>query len=694
MNVQNITLDISKAIMAGQIIRMGQGDNEGTTIRATILDNSAIPSLSEMSAAFCMRLPDGVHYVRDSNCSISGNVVTYVVDEEHCCVASGYTDEAYFELVSGTTEYSTSRFRVKVERAANDGSAAPAGSWDTEIDAAIRRANEAAAEAEEAAQSVVDIPTMSTTKKGIAKIKANGGLLVDGEALGVDETKVVMKSEKGTSNGVAELDGSGKVPEAQLPSYVDDVLEYASRSAFPATGESGKIYVDKSDNKTYRWTGTTYVEISSSLALGETSSTAYRGDRGKVAYDHAQAKGSQFASGLYKIATNAEGHVTGAVSVQKSDITGLGIASDDVVTQSANGLMSSVDKKKLDDMDGSTDPITNAQIDTIASGGSITSTNVLQGTGLTYLWSKIKSKFAALSGGFVPVSQGGTGKGTHTSNAVLTGNGTNAVNNVPTASGAFYATSANGAAQFGTLPVAQGGTGVTANPSMLTNLASTSADDVLKDSPRPGVTGTLAIANGGTGATTATGAAENIVDGQAIEPASVAATGEVSAKSGTTTHKLTEKAQDTRADNLEASIAYVESTTAKTNHAVGDYFMLGNVLMRTTAAIVTGEQITTSNATPATVQGQIDTLRDSLTRVFESSGPVTDFNNTSLSGVYYYGPSAANMPDSANDPYGILLVFVGVGVWVHQLTISNNGRFFYRNHINNYEWSVWKTLHS
>lgn len=94
--------------------------------------------------------------------------------------------------------------------------------------------------------------------------------------------------KKGAANGVAELDSNGRVPSAQLPSYVDDVVEYASMSAFPGTGESGKIYVALDTNKTYRWGGSEYVEISASLALGETSSTAYRGDRGKTAYDHSQ----------------------------------------------------------------------------------------------------------------------------------------------------------------------------------------------------------------------------------------------------------------------------------------------------------------------------------------------------------------------------------------------------------------------
>ena len=95
---------------------------------------------------------------------------------------------------------------------------------------------------------------------------------------------------KGDANGVAELDGAGKVPSAQLPSYVDDVLEYADFASFPVTGESGKIYVALDTNKTYRWGGSAYVEISESLALGETSTTAYRGDRGKAAYDAIHAK--------------------------------------------------------------------------------------------------------------------------------------------------------------------------------------------------------------------------------------------------------------------------------------------------------------------------------------------------------------------------------------------------------------------
>lgn len=176
------------------------------------------------------------------------------------------------------------------------------------------------------------------------------------------------KSLKGAASGLAELDATGKVPAAQLPSYVDDVIEaYKSGADFyedsahtadkKITGESGKIYVDLHTNVTYRWSGTAYVEISASLALGETASTAYRGDRGKIAYEHSQSahartdatatagsttngkikiNGSDVTvythpaytaktSGLYKITVDATGHVSAATAVEKSDITALGI---------------------------------------------------------------------------------------------------------------------------------------------------------------------------------------------------------------------------------------------------------------------------------------------------------------------------------------------------------------------------------
>lgn len=103
----------------------------------------------------------------------------------------------------------------------------------------------------------------------------------------------------------------GKVPASQLPSFVDDVLEYTALANFPTTGESGKIYIDQTTNKTYRWSGSAYVEISASLALGETSSTAYRGDRGATAYIHSQ-NGDVHVTVAQKTAWDAKSNFSGS----------------------------------------------------------------------------------------------------------------------------------------------------------------------------------------------------------------------------------------------------------------------------------------------------------------------------------------------------------------------------------------------
>ena len=76
-------------------------------------------------------------------------------------------------------------------------------------------------------------------------------------------TDAINVSSKGVANGVATLNASGVIPSTQLPSFVDDVLEYSTLSSFPVTGEPGKIYVDLATNKTYRWSGSAYIYITS-----------------------------------------------------------------------------------------------------------------------------------------------------------------------------------------------------------------------------------------------------------------------------------------------------------------------------------------------------------------------------------------------------------------------------------------------
>lgn len=178
------------------------------------------------------------------------------------------------------------------------------------------------------------------------------------------DTVYEKKANRGVAGGYAPLESDGKIASSYLPSYVDDVIEgYLSGGKFykesahttVITGESGKIYVDLSTEKTYRWSGSAFVEISASLALGTTASTAFAGDKGQTAYEHSQsthartdatktAKSStngnvlinnvetvvythpsytNRASGLYKITVDALGHVSAATAVTGSDITGL-----------------------------------------------------------------------------------------------------------------------------------------------------------------------------------------------------------------------------------------------------------------------------------------------------------------------------------------------------------------------------------
>lgn len=161
-------------------------------------------------------------------------------------------------------------------------------------------------------------------------------------------------STKGQPSGLAELDSTGKVPAAQLPSYVDDVLEFSTKAQFPQIGETGKIYVSKDTNLTYRWTGTQYLEISQSLALGETPSTAYPGDKGKANRDALNSMPTKITS--YLTPTTSTGELV-KINYKYAAKDGLnyGPLQDDNIdipsaTTTNAGAMSAIDKGRLDDL--------------------------------------------------------------------------------------------------------------------------------------------------------------------------------------------------------------------------------------------------------------------------------------------------------------------------------------------------------
>ena len=118
-----------------------------------------------------------------------------------------------------------------------------------------------------AAVSVSDADLLEIVQGGTNK-KITRGLLKSTSTADLSDfntnadARITLKS--GAASGICPLDSGSKVPSAYLPAYVDDVLEYANLAGFPVTGTTGIIYVDLATNKTYRWSGSAYVEISPS----------------------------------------------------------------------------------------------------------------------------------------------------------------------------------------------------------------------------------------------------------------------------------------------------------------------------------------------------------------------------------------------------------------------------------------------
>ena len=154
-NTRTLELDISKE-GAGTCVKVGQGDDGGTTIKALIYDNGAEFALSGATVWLVVLLPNRRNYYR-GQCSVSGNAATITVDESKLCSVSGYTDEAYFTITKSGATYSTERFAIEILRSALDGQQ-PAQSWNDAVqdlidrgETAVKNANSAASAANTAA---------------------------------------------------------------------------------------------------------------------------------------------------------------------------------------------------------------------------------------------------------------------------------------------------------------------------------------------------------------------------------------------------------------------------------------------------------------------------------------------------------------------------------------------------------------
>lgn len=149
-NTRTLELDISKE-GTGACVKVGQGDDGGTTIKALIYDNGAEFALSCATAWLVVLLPNKRNYYR-GQCSVSGNAATITVDESKLCSVPGYTDEAYFTITKDGNTYSTERFALDILRSALDGQQ-PAQNWDDAVQDLIDRGNQAVSSANSAASA-------------------------------------------------------------------------------------------------------------------------------------------------------------------------------------------------------------------------------------------------------------------------------------------------------------------------------------------------------------------------------------------------------------------------------------------------------------------------------------------------------------------------------------------------------------
>lgn len=168
MNTHTLELDLSKDGLGAGLVRVGQGDKHGTTIKALIYDGGAEAALTGFTAYLEVLLPNKRNYYR-AVAAISGNAATVTVDENKLCSVAGYTDEAYFAFEKDGVRYSTERFAIEILRCVTEGQK-PAQNWDDALDDLISRGNAAVS----AANTAAGAANTAANRANQAAEKANG----------------------------------------------------------------------------------------------------------------------------------------------------------------------------------------------------------------------------------------------------------------------------------------------------------------------------------------------------------------------------------------------------------------------------------------------------------------------------------------------------------------------------------------
>ena len=216
------------------------------------------------------------------------------------------------------------------------------------------------------------------------------GTVAEGDEIGSLQTNIDLKEDKanrGVASGYASLDSSGLIPISQLPDSVDEIIEVANFASLPLVGEANKIYITLDNNKTYRWSGTVYVEISASLVIGTTPGTAYDGGSGQANANAISGKAPAFTKNTAfnkDFGTTAGTVYDGASGKANADAIAALPAPPSSWSESDDGIVEKATQVEAeagtDDEVGMT-PLKTAQAIAAQGGGGGETSNLASGTG-------------------------------------------------------------------------------------------------------------------------------------------------------------------------------------------------------------------------------------------------------------------------------------------------------------------------
>lgn len=397
-----ISLDLDKSPRIGARVRVRQGDKESCVITASVFDSGAQADLSGKSARFCCLKPDRT-MVRDASCEVSGSAITYTLDQQ-VSAASGVIELAYFEVLdaSGAVIDSTQAFTIEVEEGAEAGSSGVSEDYFSELDDLIARYEQAIKqsqsdyEAAEASRQSAFQQAQTQRQTDYEQAEAARDAAQDAnDAKQAENDSAQAKNDAAQAKNNADQAANNQAAQG-LVAVILASGEYDPETLEPTvSGAVGKMYL---------------VPMPQAQAVAAALPVAFTLE--------------ETGDGTYA--------ATRAASAEDGDVY-------------VEWLWINSAWERIGLSTATIDPITTDQVDAVCSDAAPQGKQVLNLTGLSYLWAKLKSAFAALS---------------HTHAAGDVTSGTLAADRLPT------------------VPVAKGGTGATSASAALTSLGAASASDL------------------------------------------------------------------------------------------------------------------------------------------------------------------------------------------------------------------------